>query len=135
MYQPFHADRWEAALMHGPTYMGNPIACAAANASVDLFESQPRLEQVHSIQQQMAQHLTPLGKLDQVDQVRCLGAIGAVRMKTEVNVPTATRFFVQRGVWLRPIRDTIYLAPAFTIQPGELSQLCDAIAEYVHTEV
>ena len=68
---------------------------------------------------------------DHVDQVRCLGAVGAVRMKAEVNVAAATRFFVQCGVWLRPIRDTIYLAPAFTIEPDELSQLCDAIAEYV----
>ena len=131
VYQPFHADRWEAALMHGPTYMGNPIACAAANASIDLFESQPRLEQVRSIEQQLEQHLKPLAEYDHVDQVRCLGAVGAVRMKAEVNVAAATRFFVPCGVWLRPIRDTIYLAPAFTIEPDELSQLCDAIAEYV----
>ena len=135
VYQPFHADRWEAALMHGPTYMGNPIACAAANASIDLFESQPRLEQVRSIQQQMEQHLIPLAEHDHVEQVRCLGAVGAVRMKAEVDVAVATRFFVQRGVWVRPIRDTIYLAPAFTIQPDELSQLCDAVAEYVRVDV
>lgn len=79
----------------------------------------------------MQQHLMPLAEHDHVEQVRCLGAVGAVRMKTEVDVAVATHFFVQRGVWIRPIRDTIYLAPAFTIQPNELSQLCDAIAKYV----
>ena len=132
VYEPFHSDRWEAALMHGPTYMGNPIACAAANASLDLFESQPRLEQVASLQQQMKQYLMPLAECDHVDQVNCLGAIGAVRMKTTIDVAAATKFFVQRGVWVRPIRDTVYLAPAFTISSDELSQLCDAVTAFVH---
>ena len=132
VYEPFHSDRWETALMHGPTYMGNPIACAAANASLDLFESQPRLEQVASLQQQMKQYLMPLAECDHVDQVNCLGAIGAVRMKTTIDVAAATKFFVQRGVWVRPIRDTVYLAPAFTISSDELSQLCDAVTAFVH---
>ena len=134
VYEPFHSDRWEAALMHGPTYMGNPIACAAANASMDLFESEPRLEQAMSLQQQMEQRLSSLVECDDVDQVRCLGAIGAVRMKTAVDVAAATEFFVQRGVWVRPIRDTVYLAPAFTIEPDQLSQLCDAVVAYVQAE-
>ena len=133
VYEPFHSDRWEAALMHGPTYMGNPIACAAANASIDLFESQPRLEQAMKLQQQMEQQLRPLDKYDHVDEVRCLGAIGAVRMKTSIDVASATEFFVKRGVWVRPIRDTVYLAPAFTIEPNELSQLCDAVVAFVPT--
>ena len=130
VYAPFHSDRWEAALMHGPTYMGNPIACAAANASLDLFESEPRLEQVQAIQQQIKQALLPLADLDQVEQVKCLGAIGAVRMKTPIDFVAATNFFVERGVWVRPIRDTIYLAPAFTISSDELTKLCDAITAY-----
>ena len=134
VYEPFHSDRWEAALMHGPTYMGNPIACAAANASMDLFESEPRLEQAMSLQLQMEQRLPSLVECDHVDQVRCLGAIGAVRMKTAVDVAAATEFFVQRGVWMRPIRDTVYLAPAFTIEPDQLSQLCDAVVAYVQAD-
>ena len=131
VYAPFHSDRWEAALMHGPTYMGNPIACAAANASLDLFESEPRLEQVLAIQQQLKQSLLPLANCDHVEQVECLGAIGAVRVNTSVDFAAATRFFVERGVWLRPVRDTVYLAPAFTISSDELSQLCQAVTDYV----
>ena len=131
IYAPFHSDRWEAALMHGPTYMGNPIACAAANASLDLFESQPRLEQVRAIQQQLEQSLLPLVKLDHVEQVQCLGAIGAVRMKTPIDFAATTKFFIEHGVWVRPIRDTIYLAPAFTISTDELGQLCNAVMAYV----
>ena len=84
-----------------------------------------------SLQLQMEQRLLPLVECDHVDQVQCLGAIGAVRMKTAVDVAAATEFFVQRGVWVRPIRDTVYLAPAFTIEPGQLSQLCDAVLAYV----
>jgi len=134
IYAPFHSDRWEAALMHGPTYMGNPIACAAANASLDLFESQPRLEQVRSIQQKLKQSLLPLAEHDHVDQVQCVGAIGAVRMKTPIDFAAATKFFVNHGVWVRPIRDTVYLAPAFTISSDELSQLCNAVSAYVTEE-
>ena len=131
VYAPFHSDRWEAALMHGPTYMGNPIACAAANASMDLFESEPRLEQVLAVQQQLEQSLLPLADCEFVDQVQCLGAIGAVRLKTPIDFVAATKFFVERGVWVRPIRDTVYLAPAFTISPDQLSQLCNAVIDYV----
>jgi len=131
VYQPFHSDDWEAALMHGPTYMGNPIACAAANASLDLFEQEPRLEQVAAIESQLTAELTPLSKIEGVHSVRCLGAIGAVRMNHPIDVSKAVSWFVDQGVWIRPITDTFYIAPSFTIKPSELTTLTNAIRQIV----
>jgi len=131
VYAPFHSDRWESALMHGPTFMGNPIACAAANASLDLFQGEPRLEQVQTIEATMRSKLEPLAAYENVDAVNCLGAIGAVRMKDEIDVQKAVSWFIDKGVWIRPIRDTVYLAPAFTIDDSQLERLCDAIITWV----
>jgi adenosylmethionine-8-amino-7-oxononanoate aminotransferase len=127
VYGPFHSDRWEAALMHGPTFMGNPIACAAANASLDLFDEEPRLEQVKAIESRLSARLSEAAKWEDVHRVNCLGAVGAIRFKTEVNVSELSDFFAKQGAWIRPIRDTIYLAPAFTISVRDLDLLFDAI--------
>ncbi len=134
IYEAFHSDHPEHALMHGPTFMGNPIACAAANASLRLFQTQPRLEQVAAIESLLKAQLNPLASDPNVDSVHCLGAIGAVKMHHEVDVSHAMKFFVDRGVWIRPIRDTIYLAPAFTIDPSDLTTLCEAISAFLRTE-
>ena len=131
IYAPFHSDRGEAALMHGPTFTGNPIACAAANASLDLFETQPRLEQVANIEVQLRERLSGLIDQDSVAAVNFCGAVGAVRLQQEIDVQKAIGQFVDRGVWIRPIRDTVYLAPAFTISKSELNVLCDAVIEWV----
>jgi adenosylmethionine-8-amino-7-oxononanoate aminotransferase len=131
IYEAFHSDDPQHALMHGPTYMGNPIACAAANASIRLFETEPRLEQVATIESHLSQRLMPLADLDRVHSVNVLGAIGAVRLNESVDVSAAMQFFADRGVWIRPVRDTIYLAPAFTIEATELDELCDAIVALV----
>jgi len=130
VYEFFHSDRWEAALMHGPTFMGNPIACAAANASLDLFDSEPRLEQVAEIESMLHSKLLPLSECENVESVHCLGAVGAVRLN-EIDLQKSVADFVDRGVWIRPIRDTIYLAPAFTIAKDELAALIDAMADSV----
>ena len=119
--------------MHGPTFMGNPVACAAANASLDLFEEEPRLQQVADIENSLRTHLlSRCEQSDAVDSVHCRGAVGAIRMQSPVDVSRAVSFFVERGVWIRPIRDTIYLAPAFTIREDELLQLCDAVVAWVN---
>ena len=117
--------------MHGPTFTGNPIACAAANASLDLFETQPRLEQVANIEVQLRERLSGLIDQDSVTAVNFCGAVGAVRLQQEIDVQKAIGQFVDRGVWIRPIRDTVYLAPAFTISKSELNVLCDAVIEWV----
>ena len=133
-YEPFHSDRWEAALMHGPTFMGNPIACAAANASLDLFDQEPRLEQVAGIEEMMRDRLIVLNDDSNVNSINVRGAVGAVRMDQPIDVDSAVSFFVERGVWVRPIRDTVYLAPAFTVAENELSKLCDAIITWVNDQ-
>ena len=134
IYNAFHSDDPQHALMHGPTFMGNPTACAAANASIELFETEPRLKQVSAIESQLRERLTPLTAATNVASVHCLGAIGAVRMRQDIDVAQAVKFFVDQGVWIRPIRDTIYLAPAFTIDHADLSLLCDAISGFIQTQ-
>ena len=117
--------------MHGPTFMGNPIACAAANASLDLFDQETRVDQVAAIEAVLSERLDPLIENENVESVNCLGAIGVVRMKKEVDVSKAVSRFVDEGVWIRPIRDSVYLAPAFTIEESELGKLCESIARFV----
>ena len=131
VYEPFHSDRWEAALMHGPTFMGNPIACAAANASLDLFGQEARLDQVSAIESSLRERLAVLIDCQNVESVSCLGAVGAVRMENEIDVSKAVAGFVDQGVWIRPIRDSVYLAPAFTIEESELGKLCDSVVQFV----
>ncbi len=113
--------------MHGPTFMGNPIACAAANASLDLFDEEPRLGQVKAIEEKLSQRLSVAINWEDVHSVNCRGAVGAIRFKTELDVAELSNLFAEQGAWIRPIRDTVYLAPAFTISNAELDLLCDAI--------
>ena len=134
VYHPFHTDSWDHALMHGPTYMGNPIACAAANASLDLFEQEPRLEQVQMLEMWLSGCLEPLKAHPRVVDVRCKGAVGAVQLKDDVPLQSAIEFFVDRGCWLRPLRDVIYVAPSFTMERPQIETLCAAIGEYVDTQ-
>ena len=115
------------ALMHGPTFMANPLACSAANASLDLFESEPRLQQVASISDQLRRELEPCRALPCVRDVRVLGAIGVVELDAITDLQAMKDAFVARGVWVRPFRNIVYLTPAFTITPGELSHLTDTV--------
>jgi adenosylmethionine-8-amino-7-oxononanoate aminotransferase len=127
VYDGFLSDDAAAALMHGPTYMGNALACAAANASLDLFEREPRLTQVKDIERQLINELEPCRKLASVKDVRVKGAIGVVELKADSDLDELRRRFVAAGVWIRPFGRTVYLTPAFTITPDELSQLTGAM--------
>ena len=115
------------ALMHGPTYMANPLACAASLASLDLFDSEPRLAQVAAIESQLAAELTPCAGLAGVRDVRVLGAIGVVELDRIADLPALKMALVERGVWVRPFRNIVYLTPSFTITPGQLSHLTGAV--------
>lgn len=129
VFEAFLSDTMTDALMHGPTYMANPLACAAANASLDLFEGEPRLEQIAAIEAQLWEELKPLENHDRVADVRVMGAIGVVQL-AETNwdeIFALRQKFVDAGVWIRPFGDVIYLMPAFTISPDELTQLTAAI--------
>ncbi len=119
------------ALMHGPTFMANALGCAAANASLDLFESEPRLEQADAVSAALESGLAPCRALPGVKDVRVLGAIGVVELH-HIENPAALRMaLVEKGVWVRPFRNIIYLTPALTISPDELGQLCQAIFQTI----
>jgi adenosylmethionine---8-amino-7-oxononanoate aminotransferase len=131
VFEAFWSDDPAKALMHGPTYMGNALACAAANASLDLFEREPRLKQVAAIGSQMAHELEPCRDLPGVKDVRVMGAIGVVEME-RIGDPAALRTrFVEEGVFIRPFGRIIYLTPCFTIEPQELSRLTAAVVKIV----
>ncbi len=129
IYAEFQDDTLGKAFLHGPTYMGNPLACAAANASLDLFENEPRLEQVEAIEQQLYDGLSGLAHHPRVKQVRVKGAIAAVQLHDASwdEMFAFRRQFIELGVWLRPFSDVIYMMPSFTIQPDELQQLMAAV--------
>ncbi|MBF0858911.1 adenosylmethionine--8-amino-7-oxononanoate transaminase [Gluconobacter sp. LMG 31484] len=129
VFEAFLSDSAGHALMHGPTFMANPLACAVANASLDLFETEPRLEQVAAISAQLARELEPCRALPRVKDVRVLGAIGVVELETLDDPDALRRAFVERGVWIRPFRNIVYLTPAFTIPPEELKRLTTAIVD------
>jgi len=123
----FWSDDPGHALMHGPTYMANPLGCAAANASLDLFETEPRLEQAAAIARQLEAGLAPCRGRAGVRDVRAKGAIGVVELQRAPDLKALKAMFVQAGVWIRPFGRTIYLTPAFTISRDDLSVLTGAI--------
>jgi adenosylmethionine-8-amino-7-oxononanoate aminotransferase len=127
IFQAFLSDDFDAALMHGPTFMANPLACAAANASLDLFAREPRLAQVDAIESQLMEELEPCAALPGVVDVRVKGAIGVVQMAPEVDVYKLRPCFVEQGVWLRPFKDIIYIMPPLVISEAELSKLTKAV--------
>jgi len=113
--------------MHGPTYMANALACAAANASLDLFASEPRLAQVAAIEAQLATELAPCREIDGVADVRIKGAIGAVELAGAIDLDGLRRRFAELGVWVRPFGKVVYLMPPFVIEAGDLSLLTGAV--------
>ncbi len=131
VYDAFHDDDANKALMHGPTFMGHALGCAAANASIDLFQSERRLDQVREIEQQLEESLSSLRAAPAVEDVRVLGAVAAVEMREAFDVEAAREAFIARGVFIRPLGNVIYLAPAYVISPEELHALTEAIVDYV----
>ncbi|WP_395345764.1 adenosylmethionine--8-amino-7-oxononanoate transaminase [Ningiella sp. W23] len=113
--------------MHGPTFMGNPLACAVANASIEVLLNQDWQTAVKAIETQLKQGLMPLEDLAQVENVRCLGAIGVVEMKRSVDVAIIQKAFIEKGAWIRPFGKLIYVMPPFISSGGDISTLCNAI--------
>jgi adenosylmethionine-8-amino-7-oxononanoate aminotransferase len=129
VFDAFWSDDPKKALMHGPTYMGNALACAAANASLDLFEREPRFAQVKAIAEQMARELAPCRNLPSVKDVRVQGAIGVVELDKIPDLDAMRARFVDEGVFIRPFGNIVYLTPAFTIGRDELAKLTGAIVK------
>ncbi|HTT82564.1 MAG TPA: adenosylmethionine--8-amino-7-oxononanoate transaminase [Rhizomicrobium sp.] len=129
VYEAFLSDDPHKALMHGPTFMGNALAAAAANASLDLFEREPRLAQAKAIGTAMEEGLTPCSEYAGVSDVRVLGAIGVVELDDIGDIEALKRRFIAAGVWIRPLRNIVYLTPALTIAPDDLATLITAVRE------
>lgn len=131
IYQAFLGEDDARALMHGPTYMGNALACAAANASLDLFEREPRLAQVAVIESHLREGLDPCAKMPGVVDVRVKGAIGVVQLQDLRARDWFKARFIEEGVWLRPFGDIVYTTPAFTIARDEMTQITSAMARVI----
>jgi adenosylmethionine---8-amino-7-oxononanoate aminotransferase len=131
VFDAFWSDDPEKALMHGPTYMANALGCAAANASLDLFEVEPRLLQVADIAGAMERGLAPCRDLKGVKDVRVKGAVGVVELERIGNLDAMRARFIELGVFIRPIGSVIYLTPAFTVSPDELQSLMKAVHKVV----
>lgn len=129
VFARFWSDDPMAALMHGPTYSGNALACAAANASLDLFAQQPRLAQVASIESQLKAALAPAQKLPGVREVRVKGAMGAIELDQAPDHAWLTERFVERGLWLRPFGRIVYTTPPYVIEKDDLSRITSGMLE------
>ena len=129
VFDEFWSDDPTHALMHGPTFMANPLACAAANASLDLFESEPRLQQVAAIASALERGLASCRDLPTVKGVRVKGAIGVVELERIDDLDGLRARFVEEGVFVRPFGSVVYLTPAFTIGEEELERLTNAVTK------
>jgi adenosylmethionine-8-amino-7-oxononanoate aminotransferase len=127
VFDAFLSDDPERCLMHGPTYTGNPLACAAANASLDLFESEPRVERAQAMEDTLGRLLEPSRRLPGVVDVRARGAIGVVQLDRIRDLDGMRGRFVERGAWIRPFRDIVYVMPPLIIEDADLETLAGAI--------
>ncbi|MBT3305101.1 MAG: adenosylmethionine--8-amino-7-oxononanoate transaminase [Alphaproteobacteria bacterium] len=135
VFEAFLDDDLNKALMHGPTFTGNALACAAANASLDLFETEPRLEQVHTIEAHLRTALEPCrnvkGAWGNVVDVRVAGAIGVVELDDIQDMNRLRARFIEAGCWIRPFGKIVYLMPAFTIAEDDLAVLTDTVVRVI----
>lgn len=133
VFEAFWSDDPKKALMHGPTFMANALACAAANASLDLFETEPRLEQARAISAALEEGLAPCRALRSVRDVRVWGAIGVVELDRIADLGALRARFVAEGCFIRPIGNIVYLTPAFTIAPDDLAALTRTVVKVIRT--
>jgi adenosylmethionine-8-amino-7-oxononanoate aminotransferase len=132
IFNKFLDNSLDKALMHGPTFMGNPLACACANASIDLFENHNYENKVKKINDIMNIYLKKLNKYSRVIEVRTIGAIGVVEL--EINweeIKILRQKFIEEGVFLRPFSNVIYLMPSYNISKKDLVFLCKKIAKII----
>ncbi|HBE91929.1 MAG TPA: adenosylmethionine--8-amino-7-oxononanoate transaminase [Gammaproteobacteria bacterium] len=125
------SDGEPGVFMHGPTFMANPLACAAGLASIKLLTESPWQKQIRRIENQLEEGLAPCHELTHVKDVRVLGAIGVVELKTEVDMRIIQPRLVKAGVWVRPFGKLVYLMPPYVIEPDDLDTLTNAVVQVV----
>jgi adenosylmethionine-8-amino-7-oxononanoate aminotransferase len=123
VFEAFWSDDPTAALTHGPTFMANPLACAAALASLDLFDSEDRLGQVDMIGDALEDELEPCRDMPGIVDVRVRGAIGVVQLRQPGDPAELRQGFIDRGVWARPFGDILYVTPPFITNRSDLAIL------------
>ncbi len=122
-------------LMHGPTFMGNPLACSAANASLELLHENDWLSQINRIEQTMNTYLSQCSELNAVEDVRVLGGIGVVQVNRSVDVAKIQKYFIrEHKVWIRPFGKLIYIMPPYISSDIDIMALCTAIYQAITTE-
>ncbi|MEM6534629.1 MAG: adenosylmethionine--8-amino-7-oxononanoate transaminase [Pseudomonadota bacterium] len=131
IYDAFHDQAGDKALMHGPTFTGHAVGCAVANASLDLFAAEPRLDQVTALETALKDQLLPLRGQANVADVRILGAVAAVELARDIDIDAARQWFIDAGTFIRPLGRVIYLTPAYVIAPKQVSVLTNAIRRFV----
>ena len=121
------------ALMHGPTFMGNPLACAVACASIDLILSYNIEARTANIRTIIEQQLAPVASLNGVAEVRCLGAVAVIELNEAVDMSTFQSLLIENGIWVRPFGKLVYIMPPYVISEYELVTLCEALLKVVST--
>jgi len=135
----FRSENRLHTFYHGHSYTGNALACAAANASLRIFDEEPVFERIAVMADINCQRLAELGKLPQVGEVRQIGTVGAIELRTDdagylsAMRPKLYQLFLERGVLLRPLGNVVYVLPPYVIAPGELHHVYDVIAEAIET--
>ncbi len=122
-------------LMHGPTFMANPLACAVAKASIDLLLASDWQKRIQNIETLLKQGLLPCLSSDKVADIRVMGAIGVVEMKEAMDIPIIQADLIEQGVWLRPFGKLLYTMPSFVIENNQLDQITTAMLHCTQTEV
>lgn len=120
--------------MHGPTFMGNPLACAVAVASIDLLLSTDWKGNIQRIEKGIKEGLTPANKLDIVKDIRALGAIGAIELKQAVDLSSIQKKFVAHGIWVRPFGRLVYIMPPYIISDEDLKTLTAGVISVIQEE-
>jgi len=116
--------------MHGPTFMGNPLACAVAKQSIDLLLESDWANNIKRIEANLLKNLSSAIKNDTVKDVRVLGGIGVIEMHNPVDTVKAQHFFVEHGVWVRPFGNLIYIMPPYIISEKDLTKVCRTMVNY-----
>lgn len=118
-------------LMHGPTFMGNPLACAIAIASIKLLQSQDMKSRLEHLHNKISQLIAPAAKLNNVKEVRSIGSIGVIEMKEPVDVGSFQRQCVERGIWVRPFGKLVYIMPPYIISDEDLTTLVNNMIQII----